>query len=658
MILNLGIQAALAVNGYENVIFRQQDEVTVTMSSWLVTFHINVEPLEELLEMFSDQLERARGESERTLSAMGDNTPVSGPAASKIRDDFEGLLADKVRVVQRYGGLRLMGDSGRKKRSLLPFVGDALGYLFGVTSSSDLNLVRKAINSLQGAQKDVVHIVEDNISIINITRREVDKNRHTINGLIGSMKSVVSSIDKRMSPIQRRLSGLESLLHGYWHYRLVVDKLRKFLADIEGALDRLEFQLNMLSVGQLAPSVVTPRRLRIVLEDVARSLPSNLKLTKNPRTDLWYYYKTIGCSTILDHSTVVIIIRIPVLDTEHVYRVYRILNFPIPLPTHTQPEGAPRWAASFRLESQALAVNKDRTKYILLSDVEALHCSANSNEICRIHSPIYITNGRGSCEMALFRRRRTEVERYCKVTVGSNSRFPMAVSVGKGVWVIATHESIDFSVSCMGGDRDTVDTVTARAPLSTVRIGDGCTAYGDSIILSQQLRGSSAYDGLDVIKIPPINVTDSAVWSPITQKFPNFSASSIPAALRDIEEIPVSKMMEKLEILSRNRPLLDGQTSSPHILWIVSALAIGVAFAALVGVGCWCKRRLAKQPARGEFLKVPIQYGVTGGSKEAQTTNIQGMRFLGDVAKEPAQARGEDDYIVGRPLRLFSENEN
>ena len=181
ILLNLYIQATLAIDGYENVIFRQQDEVTVTMSSWLLTFHIDVEPLEDLLETFSDQLGRAREESERVLSAAVDDNPVNELAMRKINNDFEALVADKSKIEERYEGLKLMGDRGRQKRSLLPFMGDALSYLFGVTSSSDLDVVRKAINTLQGAQKEVVHLVEDNVSVINITRREVDKNRHTIN---------------------------------------------------------------------------------------------------------------------------------------------------------------------------------------------------------------------------------------------------------------------------------------------------------------------------------------------------------------------------------------------------------------------------------------------------------------------------------------------
>ena len=297
-------------------------------------------------------------------------------------------------------------------------------------------------------------------------------------------------------------------------------------------------------------------------------------------------------------------------------------------------------------------MKKDRTKCVLLSDVQAVHCTTNNDEVCRIHSPIYITNSRGSCEMALFRQKRADIERYCKVRVGSNSRYPIAVPVGKGVWVIATHENMKFSVRCTGGDRNTL---SAHAPLSTVRIGDGCTAYGDSIILPQQLRGRSIYEDLDVIELTPINVTDSVVWSQITRKFPNFSASSIPAALRDIEEIPVQDVLNKLEALSQTRPLIDRQTLPTHIIPIIGALVTVVLFVVLVGLGWWCKSRANKQQVKGDYLRVPIGYGIAGERAEAQATNIPNVALVRKVVADPIQSKRDGNDVKDRPLRLFRE---
>ena len=60
--------------------------------------------------------------------------------------------------------------SGRKKRSLLPFLGSALKWLTGTATTKDIKYIKKRISSLietqENQQKTMVHIV----SILNLTR--------------------------------------------------------------------------------------------------------------------------------------------------------------------------------------------------------------------------------------------------------------------------------------------------------------------------------------------------------------------------------------------------------------------------------------------------------------------------------------------------------
>ena len=71
--------------------------------------------------------------------------------------------------------------SGRKKRSLLPFLGSALKWLTGTATTKDVKYIRKWISSLiktqENQRKTMVHIV----SIFNLTRYETQVNRQWIN---------------------------------------------------------------------------------------------------------------------------------------------------------------------------------------------------------------------------------------------------------------------------------------------------------------------------------------------------------------------------------------------------------------------------------------------------------------------------------------------
>ena len=69
---------------------------------------------------------------------------------------------------------------GRKKRSLLPFLGSALKWLTGTATTKDIKHIKKRISSLIETQeiqwKTMVHIV----SILNLTRYETQVNRQWI----------------------------------------------------------------------------------------------------------------------------------------------------------------------------------------------------------------------------------------------------------------------------------------------------------------------------------------------------------------------------------------------------------------------------------------------------------------------------------------------
>ena len=71
--------------------------------------------------------------------------------------------------------------SGRKKRSLLPFLGSALKWLTRTATTKDIKHIKKRISSLIETQenqwKTMVHIV----SILNLTRYETQVNRQWIN---------------------------------------------------------------------------------------------------------------------------------------------------------------------------------------------------------------------------------------------------------------------------------------------------------------------------------------------------------------------------------------------------------------------------------------------------------------------------------------------
>ena len=81
------------------------------------------------------------------------------------------------------------------RRSLLPFLGDALRWLTGTTTKKDMNSIKTQITQLiatqSSQQETLVHI----ISILNITRYAAQVNRHSINILMDAAAATSHDIN-------------------------------------------------------------------------------------------------------------------------------------------------------------------------------------------------------------------------------------------------------------------------------------------------------------------------------------------------------------------------------------------------------------------------------------------------------------------------------
>ena len=121
----------------------------------------------------------------------------------------------------------------------------------------------------------------------------------------------------------------------------------------------------------------------------------------------------MGCTTLFDARSIVIVVDVPLLDRKHFYVVYNILNIPLPLPARPGSVKGSGLSAKFTLDSEMIAVNKAGTRDILLRRTEAARCSASKSKPCEVSGPVYVTNSRESCEMSLFRHNLGEIERNC-----------------------------------------------------------------------------------------------------------------------------------------------------------------------------------------------------------------------------------------------------
>ena len=156
------------------------------------------------------------------------------------------------------------------KRSLLPFLGDALRWLTGTATMKDINSIQSRVNqfivtqSLQ--QETLVHIV----SILNVTQYAVQVNRHSINVLM-------DKVDETSHNINNLYNLTTSLATSISFHQLILH-IRSVLANLHGSLGYIRTvsthtmdYINAATSGTLSPHILPGRDLQKMLIHIEKN---------------------------------------------------------------------------------------------------------------------------------------------------------------------------------------------------------------------------------------------------------------------------------------------------------------------------------------------------------------------------------------------------
>ena len=86
----------------------------------------------------------------------------------------------------------------------------------------------------------------------------------------------------------------------------------------------------MPSIGKLSPSIISPLALSDLLVDIQTRIAVPLRLPGNPKADLWHFYKTLTCTTIVEEDKILVVAQVQLLDSNDDFEVCRVHNLPIP----------------------------------------------------------------------------------------------------------------------------------------------------------------------------------------------------------------------------------------------------------------------------------------------------------------------------------------
>ena len=161
----------------------------------------------------------------------------------------------------------------------------------------------------------------------------------------------------------------------------MISELRESVEKAMFYIDSVKMGMDQLSLGHLAPSVIRLTELRCILIDIRQKAPKKLPLP-TPIKDVWYYYKTLNCVTVIKDRRFVTLVNLPLLEINAGYEVYRVHNVPLPcLDSHV--------TAVYEVEACVIAMNEQCSDLFLPTDTDLTRYSNPAATFCCIRNPVY-----------------------------------------------------------------------------------------------------------------------------------------------------------------------------------------------------------------------------------------------------------------------------
>ena len=76
----------------------------------------------------------------------------------------------------------------------------------------------------------------------------------------------------------------------------------------------------------------------------------------------------------MENNRLLVLMSVPLLDRDSTFEIYQVINLPIPYPRADPKMGA---VARYRLETEYIALNLARNKFMILPEGEVNKCKAD-----------------------------------------------------------------------------------------------------------------------------------------------------------------------------------------------------------------------------------------------------------------------------------------
>jgi hypothetical protein len=331
----------------------------------------------------------------------------------------------------------------RRKRGLIDFGGQALKFLFGTATNSELQTSHQAVEEIKNKQTAMVHSMENQLTYMKEFDGEVRQNTRDVSTLARTLKSLVYDVLKLNNTLTYVEEEYSTRIEGMLNVSQVIRELEFFCLQLEQEFIKIHEGLDVTSTGKLSAVLLPPHNLSQILQQVALKLPSDISLLAGTNLeDMFIYYEVSKVHAYTTSSEIRLLIRIPLRGTDRVMNLYKTEPLSVNEPTLKR-------YMQIIPETMYMAVTESRQYYSLLTSADFQNYQQGMFTICESEFPLY-HKATTPCSGALYFGKHDLAHEHCNKVILRKDFKPVWIHQ-KGIptfWIYSLPAPIKITKTC------------------------------------------------------------------------------------------------------------------------------------------------------------------------------------------------------------------
>ena len=181
-----------------------------------------------------------------------------------------------------------------------------------------------------------------------------------------------------------------------------------------------------------------------------------------------------------------------------------------------------------------------------------------------------------------------DISSFCTTEV-VKTLLPMTQSLFGTSWLILAETRLIFSLVCAAD----IQELRSDPPFSIIDIPPGCAASNKYFTINTPfVVGRSNISERRSSDLINANFSDTAVWKPFREKFPNDTVIHLPPTLSEIDNMPLNSLLRELQMAKVD----DSDPKRLWSLWSYVSLSLALVVVIII-ILCCCKYKYALERA-------------------------------------------------------------